>query len=523
MSSFKNMKIGTRLGLAFAVVITTGLVVAAYGRVALQLVGEELRLITDDRLVKLSQVRDIKDNLNEIALSARNIALLTDEREMQAEKKDIESRRALNSDLIRKLEESIVAEQGRALLSQVAHTRQPYNIALDKAVALGLANRTEEARDALLKEVTPLQANYFKALDGLIDFQEGLAKASKKEARDHIDTASLLMLLFAVLAGIAGTTAAWLVARSITAPVRSAVQSARRIAEGDLSQPVQVTRGDEIGELLGAMRDMQTALARTVASVRDNAESVATGSTQIAQGNADLSRRTEQQASALQQTAATMTQLGTTVKHNADNALQADRLAKGAREVARQGGAVVGEVVETMKGINDSSHRIAEIIGTIDGIAFQTNILALNAAVEAARAGEQGRGFAVVAGEVRTLAQRSAEAAREIKSLIGVSVERVAQGSALVDRAGVTMTEVVDSIRRVSDIVGEIAGASTEQAGGVAQVGQAVTQMDQMTQQNSALVEESAAAADSLKTQAQAMVQAVAVFRLAQDPPVRAV
>jgi methyl-accepting chemotaxis protein len=256
---------------------------------------------------------------------------------------------------------------------------------------------------------------------------------------------------------------------------------------------------------------------KVVGQVRGNADSVATASAQIAQGNADLSQRTEEEASALQQTAATMEQLGTTVRQNAENAQQANQLAHGASAVALQGGKVVGQVVQTMKGISDSSRKIADIIGTIDGIAFQTNILALNAAVGAARAGEQGRGFAVVAGEVRNLAQRSAEAAKEIKRLIGASVERVEQGSALVDRAGQTMNDVVNSIRRVTDIVGEISAASVQQSTGVNQVGEAVGQMDQVTQQNAALVEESAAAAESLRGQAAALVQAVAAFKLGHE------
>ncbi|MBI5257656.1 MAG: chemotaxis protein [Burkholderiales bacterium] len=285
-----------------------------------------------------------------------------------------------------------------------------------------------------------------------------------------------------------------------------------RIADGDLAAFERAHARD--GSLYAALARMASRLQGIVAEVRSNAESVATASAQIAQGNSDLSTRTEQQASSLQETASTMEQLGSTVRNNADSARQANQLAQSASGVAQQGGGVVAEVVQTMRGINESSRRIAEIIGTIDGIAFQTNILALNAAVEAARAGENGRGFAVVAGEVRNLAQRSAEAAREIKSLIGASVERVEQGTALVDQAGTTMQEVVSSIRRVADIVGEISMASGDQADGVAQVGSAVADMDRSTQQNAALVEESAAAAESLKKQALQLLNAVAVFKL---------
>ena len=287
----------------------------------------------------------------------------------------------------------------------------------------------------------------------------------------------------------------------------------RSIAAGDLTSEITVQPGDQ-SSLMAAMKAMNDSLGRVVTEVRSNAESVSAASSQIAQGNADLSQRTEEQASALEETAASMEQLGSTVQQNAENARQASQLAQGANAVAIKGGEVVGQVVETMKSIKNASEKIVDIIGVIDSIAFQTNILALNAAVEAARAGEQGRGFAVVASEVRSLAGRSAEAAKEIKSLIGASVDRVEVGAQLVDQAGATMAEVVASITRVSDIVSDISAASSEQSQGVAQVGEAVSQMDQVTQQNAALVEESAAAAESLRHQAQRLVQAVAVFRL---------
>ena len=294
-----------------------------------------------------------------------------------------------------------------------------------------------------------------------------------------------------------------------------AASLAQSVAHGDLSQPIGLKTGDT-HSMMAQFKIMQESLSEVVGSVRQGAESVATASVQIAQGNHDLSARTESQASVLEETAASMEQLGSQVKQNADSARQANQLALNASTVAVKGGEVVGQVVETMKGINDASHKISDIISVIDGIAFQTNILALNAAVEAARAGEQGRGFAVVATEVRSLAGRSAEAAKEIKSLINASVERVEQGTVLVDQAGSTMQEVVSSIKRVTDIMGEISTASAEQSIGVAQVGEAITQMDQVTQQNAALVEEMAAAADSLKSQAQELVQTVSVFKLSQ-------
>jgi methyl-accepting chemotaxis protein len=319
-----------------------------------------------------------------------------------------------------------------------------------------------------------------------------------------------------LFAGLFGFVLVRTLGRQLGGEPGEAADVARSVAAGDLSVTIELKNGDTTS-MMAQLKGMQTSLARVVSSVRQNSESVATASSQIAQGNLDLSQRTEEQASALEETAASMEQLSSTVKQNADNARQANQLALSASTVAIKGGEVVGQVVSTMKAINDSSKKITDIIGVIDGIAFQTNILALNAAVEAARAGEQGRGFAVVATEVRSLAGRSAEAAKEIKSLIGASVERVEQGTALVDQAGLTMTEVVDSIRRVTDIMGEISAASAEQSAGVSQVGTAVGQMDQVTQQNAALVEESAAAAESLKVQALQLVQTVAVFKLSQD------
>ncbi|MDZ4396988.1 methyl-accepting chemotaxis protein [Hydrogenophaga sp.] len=366
----------------------------------------------------------------------------------------------------------------------------------DKAVS-GMDREPARLLDAAVKKIADDSATLAQA-----------AEASATRAT------TISLVLMALVCGV-GITGGVLFSRSITRPIDRAVNLARQVSEGDLTAQVDIRGKDEIAQLLQAMHTMQGQLSAVVRVVRENSESVATASAQIAQGNHDLSARTEQQASALQETAASMEELSSTVRQNADNARQANQLAQGASEFATKGGDVVGQVVQTMKGINDSSKKIADIIGVIDGISFQTNILALNAAVEAARAGEQGRGFAVVAGEVRNLAQRSAEAAKEIKRLIGDSVERVEQGTVQVDEAGQRMAEIVGSIRQVTDIMGEISAASTEQSDGVAQVGNAVTQMDQATQQNAALVEESAAAASSLKTQAQQLVDAVAIFRLA--------
>ncbi|MGM9425992.1 methyl-accepting chemotaxis protein [Hydrogenophaga sp. MI9] len=373
-------------------------------------------------------------------------------------------------------------EQARRNLPEVQQSYQEHRAGVDRTVVEG--NKFAEA-----------SMTSFEAMHAL----------SMKIAAAMALTAVALVVLVYVL-----------VLRSIDGPVRRCTQLAQRIAGGDLSPQASAGEGrtDVIGRLEAALEEMRTHLAGVVRGVRESADAVATASSQIATGNMDLSRRTEQQASALEETAASMEELGSNVQLNANNARQASQLADGASQVAARGGDVVGQVVSTMQGIHTSAQKIADISSMIDSIAFQTNILALNAAVEAARAGEQGRGFAVVAGEVRSLAQRSAEASREIKGLIGTSVDAATQGATLADQAGHTMQEIVASIRRVTEVVGEISLASNEQSSGVSQVGQAVVQIDQATQQNAALVEESAAAADSLKHQADRLVQAVSVFRL---------
>ena len=519
MNFLKNLKIDQRLGVGFGAVILAGLAVAAYGRVSLSSINDELNLLASDRVVKVMQMRDIRDHMNTIAREARNIALLDDEAALQTEAKSIEGHQARITELLATLNNTIKTTEGKAALARVEQLRAPYKESLAKAIQLGVANQKEQARDVLLNELNGPQEAYFKALDELIASQQKLMDNAARYTDELAATASAVMLAAALAAALAGALVAWLVARSVTRPLQQAIRVTDLIAQGDLTSEIAVHSRDEMGQLLNALDKMKTSLARVVGEVRSNAASVATASVQIAQGNHDLSGRTEQQASSLEETAASMEELGSTVKLNADNAKQANQLALGASAVAIQGGEVVARVVDTMKGINDSSKKIADIISVIDGIAFQTNILALNAAVEAARAGEQGRGFAVVAGEVRTLAQRSADAAKEIKTLIGASVARVEQGTTLVDQAGVTMAEVVSSIKRVTDLMGEISAASSEQSQGVSQVGEAVTQMDQVTQQNAALVEEMAAAASSLKGQAQDLVSTVAVFKLSQESP----
>ena len=407
-----------------------------------------------------------------------------------------------------KLLAALPAGEGRERVSQFVQAHERMGAAYRQGFeAFKEADHDPQVGDKAVAGMDREPSQLIDQAGALIAKASGEVAARAAATAQTATTISLVVMLVVCALGIGGAVA---FSRTVVKPLDNAVRVSQAVAGGDLTVATEVRGKDEIAQLLNALYGMQMSLSRVVSNVRSNANSVAAASSEIAHGNNDLSARTEQQASALEETSASMEELNSTVQANADNARQANQLAVNASTVAVQG----GDVVATMKGINDSSRKISDIIGVIDGIAFQTNILALNAAVEAARAGEQGRGFAVVASEVRSLAQRSAEAAKEIKTLIHASVERVEQGTTLVDKAGATMTEVVSAIRRVTDIVGEISAASSEQSAGVAQVGEAVTQMDQATQQNAALVEQSAAAADSLKVQAQQLVDAVAVFRL---------
>jgi len=433
---------------------------------------------------------------------------------------DIQKARQDISKQVEILERLIISDEGKALLAQVLLHRTSFLNQGNRFLEYIESNQREEALLALEAQLRPAQLQYQRSVLNLLDDQTKRSDNSSKQAESAAQKLVWEVLITAGCAIAVAIFLGWAIVRSITRPLVQAVEVADRVAAGDLSGQIVVESQDEMGHLLGALQRMQQSLVNTVTTVRSSAQGVASASAQIAAGNHDLSSRTEEQASALEQTAASMEELSSTVSQNADNARQANQMALNASTVAAQGGEVVSEVVQTMKSIDESSHKIADIIGVIDSIAFQTNILALNAAVEAARAGEQGRGFAVVASEVRALAGRSAEAAKEIKSLINTSVERVEQGTFLVDKAGSTMSEVVMAIRRVTDIMGEISAASHEQSSGVTQVGEAVTQMDQTTQQNAALVEEMAAAANSLNNQAQSLVQAVAVFKISGNEEV---
>ena len=511
---FKDMKVATQLSLGFGALVA---LLALMGGVSVWKAGTletDFRLILEDRYPKIDELHAAQDNVHTIALGLRDTLLLTDPQAVAREITRIEASRAHNAKMLATLHEQIQTDQGKRLLAAVDQALSAYAPQQERFMAQVANGQKEAAAQLLTGDMMPTQAAYLDTLEKLIDFQESLMASSAAEARADISSLRQTSIALGAMAVLAALGMALLIIRSLTGPLARAVEVARAVAGGDLSLQIHGNGDNETAQLLKALQSMQASLATVVQGVRHNAESVALASAEIAQGNQDLSHRTEEQASALQQTAASMEQLGSTVVQNADNARQANQLALGASSVAIQGGEVVGQVVSTMRDIQDSSRKIADIITVIDGIAFQTNILALNAAVEAARAGEQGRGFAVVASEVRSLAGRSADAAREIKRLINASVERVEQGTTLVDRAGSTMQEVVSAIRRVTDIMGEISAASTEQSTGVAQVGEAVGQMDQTTQQNAALVEQSAAAAESLKQQAQQLLAAVSVFTL---------
>ncbi|MEQ9969383.1 methyl-accepting chemotaxis protein [Pectobacterium carotovorum] len=517
MIFFKNIKIGSRLFLGFGLLILLTLTLSSVSYYFMKNIGAEFDEVTEDRMVKVDMLRDIQDVLNTNVRTLRDIILLPADRtqEKQELKATIVKTTDTASEIYKKLDGMVNSEHARELFNQLIDIRKQYSLSINKAIGYAMEDEDALATELVFGDIANIQAVYFAKLSEFTELQVSFVDHAKQVTRTYITNALLWMLVLSIFSTALGCLTAWSLTRSVTVPLSTALSSAKRISAGDLSGSIDVNSRDETGLLLEEMKEMQAALTRMVIGVRNNAESVATASMQIAQGNADLSSRTEEQASALEETSSTMTQLGMTVKNNADNARQANVLAQNASTVALQGGNVVNDVVETMKSINESSRSIADIINVIDSIAFQTNILALNAAVEAARAGEQGRGFAVVAGEVRNLAQRSAEAAKEIKNLITASVERVELGSALVNKAGETMQQVVMSIRQLSDTVSEISSASAEQSTGVEQVGIAVSQMDQTTQQNAALVEESAAAAQSLKEQADQLVREVSVFRIA--------
>jgi methyl-accepting chemotaxis protein len=513
--SLNNLKIGTRLSLGFGAVLALLLMMVGVAYVVMQRTSAAMAAVeTSQQRASTVEAWRGKTQLNLTRTVA--IAKAAGQPDIEAYFGPLmkETTKEI-SVLQKKMEASSEGDnQAQALMAAIAQKRDAY---------VGLRTQLYEhvkvgdpfAAETLLKEkLLPASTAYLGAMNDMHEYERKVADDQSEALGGNLTMAKTLLVVLSLASLCVGAGMAFVITRSVTGPVGEAVSAARTIAANDLSQRLDSTRRDELGDLLRALSDMQGSLHQVVTQVRSATDSISTASAEIATGNQDLSHRTEETASNLQQTASSMEQLTGTVKQSADSARQANQLAASAAEVAARGGNVVSQVVSTMNEINASSKKISDIIGVIDGIAFQTNILALNAAVEAARAGEQGRGFAVVASEVRSLAGRSAEAAKEIKGLIGASVDKVETGSRLVAEAGSTMTEIVGSVQRVSDIIGEITAASSEQSDGIEQVNVAVTQLDQMTQQNAALVEESAAAAESLKQQASSLAQVVSTFQL---------
>ena len=515
--NISSWTVRARLTLGFGVVCFLMLIIVVLGLFSLTRINDGLSSVVHDQVPKMQATQTILAQTDVIAIALRNMMLNEDAADRKKQVEVIAAAREQSSKQIDALDRLVTLSEGRKTLDELKDHRAKYGSGLEALVALITADRADESKTYLSAQLRPVLAAYKASINTLSEQQVQLMDATAKDAVSTYSQARLLVIALGALALLVAAGIGWVITRSLLKQLGGepgeAAEIAQAVSQGDFTRSVPLGAGDTTS-LMASLSAMQGNLAQVVTMVRQSSEGVATASAEIAEGNNDLSARTEQQASALEQTAASMEELGATVRQNADSAKQANQLAQSASTIAVQGGNVVGQVVETMKGINDSSRKISDIISVIDGIAFQTNILALNAAVEAARAGEQGRGFAVVASEVRSLAGRSADAAKEIKMLINASVERVEHGTTLVDQAGVTMAEVVSSIKRVTDLMGEISAASNEQALGVSQVGEAVTQMDQTTQQNAALVEEMAAAASSLKSQANELVQAVAFFKV---------
>jgi methyl-accepting chemotaxis protein len=514
MLNFTRLKIGQRLALGFGIVIAVFGVMAAMAYMRIGAMSDEIALLVGDRYQKTVVAGQIKSELNEVSRNMGNILIMTEPGQIKKELENIDRVMKANDATFDNLKTLITDEAGQEQLKEIAALRDKFKPVAAAFSQLIAEDNKDDAMVKFIFAIRPMQLKYFAAVDKFIGYQHSQMEEARVASTSQAKRTGLLILGMALGAAALSLWVAFFSTRSITVPLTHAVKIAQRVAAGDLTSRMEVKTQDETGQLMAALVDMNECLQRIVGNVRVGTESIAAASAEIASGNMDLSTRTEQQAASLQQTAHSIKDLTNNVRQNADNARQADALVRSASEVAKQGGDVVSQVVQTMGSIDASSKKIGDIIGVIDGIAFQTNILALNAAVEAARAGEQGRGFAVVAGEVRSLAQRSAGAAKEIRTLITDSVEKVALGSKLVAQAGTTMDEVVASVRRVNDIMSEISVASQEQSQGIEQVSRTIDQMDSSTQQNAALVEQAAAAAESLRGQSQTLEQTVSLFKL---------
>ncbi|OBV39968.1 methyl-accepting chemotaxis protein [Janthinobacterium psychrotolerans] len=517
-----KMKVGTRLGLGFALVLVLLVAVTILGIARMAQIQERLDHVINVNNVVTRLVIDMRGNVSDRITSLRILTLMTDAGDMEPEMARIKTQTNTYQETQKKLEAKFAIEstaEEKTLLASIKEYEAAAMPAIAKASALWMANDAEGATRVMIKEIRPVQKKWIDALEHLAALEDQLNEQMQADARKAFDSARLFMIVLGILAVALGVAAALVITRGLLKQLGGepdyTASIAGSIAKGDLSIGIETHSADN-SSLLAEMKEMRNSLVGVVGQVRVGTETIGTASHEIADGIVDLSSRTEMQASALEKTASAMEELTSTVKQNADNAREANKLAATASDVAVKGGSVVSQVVDTMSSINESAKKIVDIIGVIDGIAFQTNILALNAAVEAARAGEQGRGFAVVASEVRNLAQRSAGAAKEIKILIDDSAEKTERGTRLVGQAGVTMGEVVDSVRRVTDIMSEIASASAEQSAGIEQVNLSIIEMDGMTQQNAALVEQAAAAAQSLQDQAAELSHVVSIFKLVE-------
>jgi methyl-accepting chemotaxis protein len=516
--NIRNIRIGQRLTLGFGLVIALLIMLATLAIVRISSLNNEISSLVGENYPRTVIANKMKSDLSEISRSMLSTLVMSDDGQIKAELVNIDKVMKLTDENIARLNKSITDPEGVKLLATIVTLREKSIKAQTAFVGMVNDNQKDDAMVKFLFSVRPVQTKYFAALDKLIEQQNTEMESAGANSSLLAKRTGLIILVLALAASVISIIVAFLATRSITIPLNRAVAVAQRVAQGDLTSTIITQSQDETGQLMQALQHMNSSLQRIVGDVRQGTEAIASASSQIATGNLDLSNRTEQQAASLQQTSGSMAELTQIVKQNADNARQANQLAASASDVAVAGGVVVSKVVATMGSIDASSRKIVDIIGVIDGIAFQTNILALNAAVEAARAGEQGRGFAVVAGEVRSLAQRSATAAKEIKSLIGESVEQVALGSKLVNQAGTTMDGVVASVKRVTDIMGEITAASQSQSSGIESVNQSIHQMDGVTQQNAALVEQAAAAAESMQNQASHLAKVVSIFKLEEAP-----
>lgn len=517
--SFNNLKIGTRLSIGFGIVLALIATMVALSMVRITNIGALSEQIVKEDWVKAEAAATLDTYTRANGLRTMELFFATDKGQTDKIHQRIEFNKKNVATSLDVLEKLVRTPEGKNLLQSVREMRASYLESFMRVDTLLSDGRRDEATRILVDETLPRLEALKDRIVALSNLQKKLAESRSVVIMDDIDSARIAMLATGVAALLLGTTFAWRLTRSITVPIQQALEVAQTVATGDLTSRIQITRSDETGQLLSALKIMNENLDSVVRTVRHSSESIATGSAQIVAGNTDLSQRTEEQAANLEQTAASMEEISSTVKNNAEAARQATQLASSASDAVAQGGEAVSQVVSTMEAITASSQQIGDIIGVIDSIAFQTNILALNAAVEAARAGEQGRGFAVVATEVRGLAQRSAAAAKEIKDLITDSIDKVRAGGVQASAAGESMSDIISQVKRVSDLIAEISAATIEQSSGIGQVGDAVNQLDYVTQQNAALVEESASAADSLSQQATKLVEAVTVFKLRHQGP----